>query len=354
MSIRVSIELGLTPSAAFDQFVDELSSGLVRLGLELIPGRNGRVSKGATELGRVLGWDPGKQINLEWQSTDWDPKTTTRIDARFEPAMDGTRVTVEYHDPSRLVNNDSNELTGWFAGEVIAPLLVAVSPGRFGDWLTDRRARRPSGAQARTTYRDPTYHRPNFKAILNKLKLTPEDRLLEVGCGGGALLNEALRSGCKAVGIDHSSEMVKLAQESNSAAVRDQRLDIREAKADHIPYPDDSFTCAVMTGVFGFLDDPVKVMGEIYRTLKKDGRLIVFTGSPKTRGTIAAPEPMASRLHFHEDEELKQYAMKVGFLDVNVERPDLSIYAREAGVPEEHIGLFKGREGQLLIARKLG
>ena len=38
---------------------------------------------------------------------------------------------------------------------------------------TDRRARRPSGAEARASYGDPLYHWPNFRAILAELSLGP-------------------------------------------------------------------------------------------------------------------------------------------------------------------------------------
>src|SRR5208283_1045170 len=116
------------------------------------------------------------------------------------------------------------------------------------DWITDRRARRPSGPQSRATYRDPLYHRPNFKAILAVLKLRPDDYLLEVGCGGGAFLHDALQSGCKAAAIDHSPDMVRLAREINHEAIQKGRLEIREGDAGSLPYSDAIFTCAVMTG----------------------------------------------------------------------------------------------------------
>lgn len=48
-----------------------------------------------------------------------------------------------------------------------------TAPAGLGDWLTDRRARRPAGAQARAVYRDPLYHYPNFRAILAELALSP-------------------------------------------------------------------------------------------------------------------------------------------------------------------------------------
>jgi SAM-dependent methyltransferase len=222
----------------------------------------------------------------------------------------------------------------------------------LGDWITDRKTRRPSGPQARAFYRDPLYHRPNFKAILNVLGLKDDDYLLEVGCGGGAFLEEALRSGCKAAAIDHSSEMVKLAREVNREAVSRNRLEIREGEADSLPYSEGTFTCAVMTGVFGFISDPLKALSEIRRVLVRGGRLVLFTGSKELRGTPAAPEPMASRLHFYEDQELEELARKAGFDEATVERPDFEQSAREVGIPEESLGLFKGRTGgQLLVAR---
>ncbi len=165
---------------------------------------------------------------------------------------------MEHHEWGRLVG-DGSELAGWFAHEVAAPLLQATGPTRFGDWLTDRRARRPSGRQARAIYRDPVYHRPNFRAILKALALTADDYLLEVGCGGGGVfLQDALRSGCKAAAVDHSLEMVTLAREVNRDAIMERRLEVLEAEADRLPYSDAMFTCAVMTGVFGFLPDPVQ------------------------------------------------------------------------------------------------
>ena len=244
----------------------------------------------------------------------------------------------------------------WPAGSParLPPLFSARwRPTRLGDWITDRRARRPSGPQARATYRDPIYHRPNFQAILAVLKLRPDDYLLEVGCGGGAFLHDALQSGCKAEAIDHSSDMVKLAREVNHEAIQQNRLDIREGDAGSLPYPDGIFTCAVMTGVFGFISDPLKALSEVQRVLAPGGRFVLFTGTKKLLGTPAAPEPMASRLYFYEDDELEELAQKAGFIDAHLEWPDFEPLAREAGIPEEQMELFKGRGGgQLLVARK--
>ncbi len=350
--VRASIDLSLEPLATFNVFVEELSEALARLGMRLDPGPGGRVTEGNAEVGRIVSWQPGEEIVLEWHQANWKPDEVTKVELRFEPVQVGTRITLEHHGWGRLLGDQGGELAGWFAREVAGPLLQATGPKRLGDWLTDRRARRPSGTQARATYHDPLYHRPNFLGMLKELGLTAEDYLLEVGCGGGAFLRDALRSGCKAAAIDHSPEMVRLAREVNRDAVMEHRLEVLEANADKLPYPDGMFTCAAMTGVFGFLPDPVAALAEIRRVLAKGGRLVLYTGSRELRGTVAAPEPMASRIRFYEDDELEQLAHKAGFVEARVERPDLEPFAREVGVPEEHLSLFSGRAGQLLLARK--
>jgi len=353
MGIRTSIDLKLDPPSAFDALVGELSRALSELGMQFEPGIHGRVLEGAAEVGRVTCWQPHQKIALQWHGADWQPGEATTVELRFEPTDSGTRVTLEQPELSSVLGDQGDELAGWFAGEVAAPLLHAMAPKRFGDWITDRKARRPSGPQARAYYRDPLYHRPNFKAILNVLGLTQDDYLLEVGCGGGAFLEEALKSGCKAAAIDHSSEMVKLARQANHEAIARNRLEIREGNADSLPYPDGTFTCAVMTGVFGFISDPLKALSEVRRVLAGGGRFVLFTGSKELRGTPAVPEPVASRLFFYEDQELQELARKAGFVEAVMEHPDFEQFAREAGIPEDSLGLFKGTGGgQLLVARR--
>jgi ubiquinone/menaquinone biosynthesis C-methylase UbiE len=147
--------------------------------------------------------------------------------------------------------------------------------------------------------------------------------------------------------------MVRLAEEINRDAISDGRLTIRKADAAALPFPDNAFTCAVMTGVIGFISDPLKVFGEVHRTLDRNGRFVVFTSSKELRGTPAAPEPMASRLRFYEDNELEELARLAHFAEVRLEHPSLYEFAQKAGVPESALGLFAGTGGsQLLTARK--
>jgi SAM-dependent methyltransferase len=350
-TVCVSMDMALAPTVAFDVLIEELATALRQGGMGFETGTNGRVTEGELEVGRVVSWKPGERVLLQWHQADWNAEEMTDVELRFEPVAGGTQVQLVHRGWGGLVG-DSGELAGWFASSVAAPLLQATAPASFGNWLTDRRARRPSGAQARAVYRDPLYHYPNFHVILAELALTPDDYLIEVGCGGGAFLSEALLSRCRAAAVDHSLDMVRLAQEVNHDAVAQGRLEVRQASADHLPFPDATFTCATMTGVFGFLPDPVAALREIRRVLGSGGRLILLGSDSRWRGTPAAPEPMASRLCFYEDDELQRLAEEAGFAQANVVRRDLLPFARQVGVPEEHLALFAGPGAPFLLAQK--
>jgi SAM-dependent methyltransferase len=351
--LRASIDLDLAPAAAFDALVEELTHSLARVGIRFEPGSGGRVLEGSAEVGKVVSWKPGEGLSLEWRGAAWDPGVATEVNLKLEAAGDGTTVTLEHRGWGRHIGSPA-ELAGWFAGEVLTPLLRASAPAAFGDWITDRRARRPSGREARATYRDPLYHYPGFRVLLAELALTKDDYLFDLGCGGGAFLKAALESGCRAAGVDHSAEMVRVAAEANQDAVAAGRLEVREAAAAALPFADATFTAATMHGVLGWFPDAVPVLTEIRRVLRPGGRIVLLGSDPEMRGTPAAPEPIASRLHFYDTEQLEELGRRAGFADVRVVRRDLEPFAREAGIPEEHVPLFSGKGGgsRFLLARR--
>lgn len=348
---RVALDVGLEPAAAFDALVEELGSALRRHGIELQPGPEGRVVQDGSVVGRVVAWEPGERAVLEWRPAGWEPERVVEVEMRVEAVDGGSRLIVDQRGLDALVG-EGVEMVGWFAAGVAAPFLAAMVPSAVGDWITDRRARRPSGPQSRATYRDPLFHYPNFRVILEELELAPEDRLVEVGCGGGAFLALALESGCSAVGVDYSPDMVEVARELNREAVAEGRLEVVEADAASLPLPDGAFTCAVMTGVLGFLPDPVAAVAEIRRVLAPGGRAVIMGTDPELRGTPAAPEPMESRLRFYEEDDLEELGRAAGFGSVQAVRREMERHAREVGIPEGALPLFAGPGGRFLLARK--
>jgi ubiquinone/menaquinone biosynthesis C-methylase UbiE len=350
-NVRIGIDMPLPPPAAFDALVAEFAAGLERVGIQFTPGPDGRLIERGFEAGRIVAWRPGEQMLLRWRSADWLADEVTELDLRLEAIEGGTRAVLEHRACGRFLGAPE-ELAGWFSNELAAPFIRAMAPAALGDWVTDRRARRPTGVQSRSIYGHPVYHYPNFRVILAELALKPEDYLVEVGCGGGALLKDALQSGCRAAAVDHSPEMVHLAREQNQQAIGQGRLVVHHAGAEKLPFTESTFTKAVMTGVLGFLPDPVGAFREIRRVLKPGGKFVALGSDPEMRGTPAAPEPMASRLRFYSEAQLDRLARDAGFQKVQVARRSLEQFAKEAGVPQEHLALFAGPGPAFLVVTK--
>lgn len=353
-AIITRVEVSLPPEEAFRILVDELDLALndrrIRLDRKAV---GGKMFEGEVEVGVVTEWRAGEIVSLAWHPKPWEARSTSGLVVVFEAHDGGTAVTVEQRGWDRVIGDEAGELLGWFAGEVAAPMIQATAPNRLGDWITDRGARRPSGEHSRGFYGNPVYHWPNFLAILEVLKLGPGDRLVEIGCGGGAFMHEALKSGCRASAIDHSPDMVRLASETNADAISAKRLEVLVGEAEKLPFESGSYSVAVMTGVLGFVSDPLAAFGEVFRVLSDGGVFVAFTGSKEMKGTPAAPEPAASRLRFYEDAELVDLARRAGFKESRVEHPSMYEHAKKSGVPEPDLAMFKGTRGyQLLVATK--
>jgi ubiquinone/menaquinone biosynthesis C-methylase UbiE len=187
------------------------------------------------------------------------------------------------------------------------------------DRMTDRVARRPRGRRAREVYGAAEVHSFAWEPVLGALELTADDVLLDVGCGGGVFLRQALETHCRAVGVDHSPEMVRLARQTTDGAAT-----IVRGEADGLPFGDGEFTAISCIVAFFFFERPVEVLREFRRVLEPErGRIAVYTTAPEMKGTPAAPYPLATRGHFYEDQELERFPRDAGFAESRVTRPDV-------------------------------
>ena len=191
---------------------------------------------------------------------------------------------------------------------------------RFREWrvdrLTDRIARRPHGRKARETYGADDAHSFLWEPVLEALALGPDDRLLDVGCGGGSFLRRAQQSGCAIAGVDHSRDMVRVARAKTGV-----RIELADATA--MPFADGEFTAVSCLVAFFFFADPVAALREMRRVLDPErGRVAVMTTAPEAKGSEAAPYPLATRGHFHTDDQLVACARAAGFRDARLAHRD--------------------------------
>ncbi|MDO9147984.1 MAG: cyclopropane-fatty-acyl-phospholipid synthase family protein [Hydrogenophaga sp.] len=108
--------------------------------------------------------------------------------------------------------------------------------------------------------------------ILNKIRLQPGQRLLDMGCGWGALvLRAAQRFGAQCVGITLSQNQYDLARERVRAAGLQDRIDIR--LQDYRDVSDPAFDRITSVGMFEHvgLDHLAPYFGQLRKLLKPDG-----------------------------------------------------------------------------------
>ena len=105
-------------------------------------------------------------------------------------------------------------------------------------------------------------------------------RLLEVGVGTGLMLPRYLPQ-TDVVGIDLSDEMLQRAR-AKAAALAGRRVELRHMDAEKMDFPDGTFDCVVVPYVLSVTPDPKRLVAELRRVCRKDGRIILlnhFSGS---------------------------------------------------------------------------
>jgi len=116
-------------------------------------------------------------------------------------------------------------------------------------------------------------HRPIGEQAIALMHVTPEARVLDVGCGSGwatRVLAELAFNG-RVTGIDISDEMVRVASESSSSFAN---VDFQVASAERLPFPDREFTHAFsMESLYYYANIP-KALSEIHRVLKPGGPFV--------------------------------------------------------------------------------
>lgn len=105
--------------------------------------------------------------------------------------------------------------------------------------------------------------------FLDFARVPESSRILDVGCGTGALVHEvARRSGTSTiVGIDPSTPFIDYARQRFTGS----RFTFDCGDAMALPYPDASFDCSLSLLVFMFIPQPEKAAGEMRRVTRPGG-----------------------------------------------------------------------------------
>jgi SAM-dependent methyltransferase len=108
--------------------------------------------------------------------------------------------------------------------------------------------------------------------VVDLLAPQPGERILDLGCGDGALTEALVAAGCQVVAIDPSAAQV--------AAARARGLDARVAHAEALPFTGE-FDAVFSNAVLHWIRDANGVIASVFRALKPGGRFVAEFGGDR-------------------------------------------------------------------------
>lgn len=141
-------------------------------------------------------------------------------------------------------------------------------------------------------------------AIARALADRPIGRLVDIGTGTGRMLELFGRGADKALGIDRSPEMLRLARAKLAEAGLD--ADLRQGDMYALPLGADAADTVIIHQVLHYAQNPAAAVAEAARLLSPGGRLIIVDFAPHEREELRSADAHV-RLGFADEAMLKYF-----------------------------------------------
>src|SRR6266516_7555809 len=128
---------------------------------------------------------------------------------------------------------------------------------------------------------------PTYEEALRHVGLEPGKRVLDAGCGVGALLRLIAGRGGEPFGIDASEALIDLARKRLPDA------DLRVGEIEDLPYHDDTSDLVTGFNSFFFADDMAAALREAGRVAKPDAPVVIQVWGAHERCDLEAMKQVA-------------------------------------------------------------
>ncbi len=131
--------------------------------------------------------------------------------------------------------------------------------------------------------------------LMRALSPTSTQHVLDVGCGlGGAARFAVATYGCRVTGIDLTPDYVAAGRTISDWLGTGGRVQLHEANALAMPFPDATFDLAYMMHVGMNVRDKALLFAEIARVLRPNARLALYDVMRTGSGELSYPLPWAT------------------------------------------------------------
>ncbi|MCO6440310.1 MAG: methyltransferase domain-containing protein [Nitrococcus mobilis] len=112
----------------------------------------------------------------------------------------------------------------------------------------------------------------SVEETLRRVSVQPSDRVLDIGCGTGALLRSLRQRHprIELTGVDASAEMLAIAAEKLGQGAR-----LCLASAQRLPVRDEVFDLVISTSALHYFRDPTRALAEMKRVVRPQGRIAI-------------------------------------------------------------------------------
>jgi SAM-dependent methyltransferase len=150
------------------------------------------------------------------------------------------------------------------------------------------------------------YERP---AMLRLAEPVAGLRVLDAGCGAGALSEALVERGAEVTGIDSSRALLDLARRRLGERAAFQAGDL----AEPLPFADGSFDLVVASLVMHYLRDWEPALREFHRLLVAGGRLVISTHHPFMDHRLAGGDDYFATYDFSETWRRGEHEVRMRF-----------------------------------------
>jgi demethylmenaquinone methyltransferase/2-methoxy-6-polyprenyl-1,4-benzoquinol methylase len=119
---------------------------------------------------------------------------------------------------------------------------------------------------------------PRWRSFLvSRVEARPVHVVLDVASGTAAVAIElARRYGCRVVGVDQSAEMLSEGRRRVETAGLSSAIELRQARAEGLPFEDAAFDGLTFTYLLRYVDDPGTTMRELARVVRPGGTVAML------------------------------------------------------------------------------
>ena len=160
-------------------------------------------------------------------------------------------------------------------------------------------------------------HREISEFAFECIDVNGDERILDIGCGGGVNIEKFLKLTSNNVdGLDYSEVSVASSIERNIDAVDNGRCTVIQADVQDMPIDDESYDLATAFETIYFWPEIQETFKEVSRVIKPNGRFMIAQGTdgnhPDDEKWLATVEGMS----VYTSPELERYLLDAGFKSV--------------------------------------